>query len=111
MASAKDVKYRARITYYEDGKQVAWSKVKTAREGDSVAAHPVFKFGTRISIPALKGIVGDGEYVVHDRGPAVTKAVASGGKGYVFDVYVKSSARVRSLAKSVPMYMDVIVHQ
>jgi hypothetical protein len=113
LGSAKDKTYRARVTYYSDGKQVAWSKVKKGIVGVSVAAHPDFKFGTAITIPALAGVVGDGKYVVHDRGPAVTKKTASKGKAYVFDVYVPTSARVRQLAysKSIPTYMDVIVHR
>ena len=113
LGSAKETTYRARITYFQDGKQVAYQKQKKGVVGVSLAAHPNFKFGTKVEIPALKGIVGNGTYVVHDRGPAVTRKVASRGKAYVFDVYVGSSAAVKKLAysKDVPMYMDVIVHE
>lgn len=113
LGSAKDETYRARVTYFSDGKLVACQKAKKGIVGVSVAAHPDFKFGTRISIPALKGIVGDGQYVVHDRGPAVTKKIASRGRAYVFDVYVRTNSEVKRLAysKAIPTYMDVIVHR
>lgn len=109
---SKETTYRARVTYYfQAGKKVAWQKVKVAVEGESVAAHPDFEFGTKISIPALRGIVGDGEYTIHDRGPAVTKKVASRGKEYVIDVFVNSNKKIKHLAKTAPMYMSVIVHE
>lgn len=111
LGSAKETTYRARITYFSDGKKVAWSKQKTGVDGVSLAAHPNFKFGTKVSIPALKGIIGDGSYVIHDRGPAVTKKVAARGKGYVFDVYVSNPALVRKYAKALPTWMDVTVYE
>ena len=113
LGSAKDTTYKARITYFSNGKLVACQKAKRGIVGVSVAAHPDFKFGTRISIPALAGISGNGNYIVHDRGPDVTAKRASRGKAYVFDIYVGSQANVRRLAysKKVPMYMDVIVHK
>jgi hypothetical protein len=115
LGSAKETTtYRARVTYYSNdgiwGNRVACQKAKTAKEGISVAAHPNFKFGTMLTIPALKGIVGDGEFVVQDRGPAVTRKVAARGKTYVFDVYVSSFAKIHKLKTQVPDYVDVIVH-
>lgn len=113
-AYSKEEKYiTARITYYcgDDrwGSQVACPKTKTAKEGITIAAHPDFKFGKQVYIPMLKNIVGDGKFVVQDRGSWVTKKKASKGKAYVFDVYVKSCAKLKKLAKNQPMYMKVLL--
>lgn len=114
LGSAKEQTYRARVTYYSNdaiwGNKVACQKAKIAQEGTSVAAHPNFKFGTKLSIPALKGIIGDGKFIVQDRGPAVTRKVAARGKTYVFDVYVSSFSKINKLKTQVPDYVDVIVH-
>jgi hypothetical protein len=103
---------KCRITYYSHdpvwGNRVADSDVRRAREGVTVAAHPSFPFGSQVRIPELEGKVGDGTYVVQDRGPAVTKKTASGRTGgYVFDVYVSSPDRVRKLARSEKEWMEV----
>ncbi|MBM1136932.1 hypothetical protein JO972_11700 [Verrucomicrobiaceae bacterium 5K15] len=109
----KRVKIRARITYYSIG-QDKWGsrnacpKTKRSKIGVTVAAHPKFKFGTKLSIPKLKGIVGDGNFLVQDRGSAVTRKTASKGKYYVFDVYVTPAQR-RKYANQLPEYMDVYV--
>jgi hypothetical protein len=104
--------YRARITYYNPdsswGSKVACQKTKKAIKGVTIAAHPDFKYGTKVSIPGLAGVVGDGNFVVQDRGPAVTKKSASGGQGYVFDVYVNTT-KITTITKRVPMWMDVYV--
>lgn len=104
--------YKARITYYNPdstwGSKVACQKTKKAVKGVTIAAHPDFKYGTKVSIPELAGIVGDGTFVVQDRGPAVTKKSASNGQGYVFDVYV-SNTKISTITKRVPMWMDVYV--
>ena len=111
----KRVKIRARITYYSIG-QDKWGSLnacpntKRSKIGVTVAAHPKFKFGTKLSIPRLKGIVGDGNFLVQDRGSAVTRKTASKGKYYVFDVYVTPSQR-RKYANQLPEYMDVYVVQ
>lgn len=117
LSSAKEIDstvYKARVTYYSEdgiwGNRVACQKAKFAKEGVSVAAHPMFKFGTKVEIPALKGIIGDGEFIVQDRGPAVTKKVASRGKTLVFDVYVSSKAKIQMMKTKVPDYVEVIVH-
>jgi len=113
LGSAKEETYWARITYYYDGSgKVADPNTKRAILGDSLAAHPRFLFGTKVSIPALKGKLDhDGEFVVHDRGPAVTSKKASRGKAFVFDVYVKNEKEVQVYAKKMPAYMKVIVHK
>ena len=104
-------KIKARITYYYPEapfwRKVSDKSVKTATEGVTVAAHPDFKFGKKIYIPDLKNKVGDGKFVVQDRGTAVTKKKASAGKGYVFDIYVKNPKKMNYLAKNVPMWSDV----
>lgn len=104
-------KYRARITYYSDNTaKVADPNTKLARTGITVAAHPKFKFGSRLFIPALTKIYdGDGIFKVQDRGPAVTSRKASRGKTEVIDVYVSSVKDLRKFAYSFPQYMDVYV--
>ena len=105
--------YTARITYYStDGKwgsRVACQRSKRAKEGVSVAAHPNFKFGTKLYIPQLKGKIGNGNFIVQDRGGAVTSKKASRGKAYVFDIYVTSHSKIHKYAYSEPEYMKVYV--
>lgn len=105
--------HNARVTYYYPqppyGSKVACSKTKYATEGITVAAHPDFKFGTKLYIPELKNSVGDGYFTVQDRGPAVTRKSASNGKAYVVDVYVKSRSKLQYLTKTEPAYMKVYV--
>ena len=115
---AKDQWITARITYYTPespyGKRVAWSKVKAAKEGITIAAHPKLPFGTRVEIPELKGVVGNGStFVVQDRGPAVTSKKASRGKTDVIDVFVNSNKKLRYITKTKPKYMKVhiILHK
>lgn len=107
----KDQWITARITYYTpaspDGKRVAWSRVKAAKEGTTIAAHPKLPFGTKVEIPELKGIVGNGQFTVQDRGSAVTKKKASHGKTDVIDVFVNSERKLRNITKTKPKYMKV----
>jgi hypothetical protein len=107
--------YTARITYYStDGKwgnRVACQRSKRAKEGVSVAAHPNFKFGTKLYIPELKGKIGNGNFIVQDRGSAVTSKKASRGKAYVFDIYVTSHSKIHRFAHSQPEYMKVYVQK
>ncbi len=105
--------YTARITYYStDGKwgnRVACQRSRRAKEGVTVAAHPNFKFGTKLYIPGLKGKIGNGNFIVQDRGGAVTSKKASRGRAYVFDVYVTSHSKIYRYAYSQPEYMKVYV--
>lgn len=107
-------KVRARVTYYnahEDkwGARVACGNGR-ACEGITCAAHPIFDFGTKVIIPQLKGVVGAGEFIVQDRGTAVTNKKASGGKEFVFDVFVNKSRKATvAFASKLPAYMDVIL--
>jgi hypothetical protein len=107
-------KVRARITYYcpgQDywGSRVAMPDVKAARQGITVAAHPDFKFGTRVYIPALKNMIGDGKFTVQDRGSAVTSKKAARGKAYVFDVFVASNRTILRMLKTAPAWTDVYI--
>lgn len=112
---SKMEKIRARITYYYPEapfyKKVSAPNVKCAISGVTIAAHPKFKFGTKIVIPALAKVFGDSLFVVQDRGPAVTKKTASKGKGYVFDVYVDSRSIMNKFKKQLPMWMDVYIEK
>lgn len=107
--------YTARITYYSTdskwGNRVACQRSKRAKEGVSVAAHPNFKFGTKLYIPQLKGKIGNGNFIVQDRGGAVTSKKASRGRAYVFDIYVTSHSKIRKHAYSQPEYMKVYVQK
>lgn len=80
----------ARITWYdrfEDKYGAHTASGAHATEGRTVAAHPDFKFGTTLMIPALRPILGSSKFVVEDRGSAVTSRKASNHGEYVFDVY------------------------
>jgi len=107
-------KIRARITYYnahEDkwGARLASGNGR-AKEGVTVAAHPIFNFGTQITIPGLRGYVGAGLFTVQDRGSAVTRKKASHGNEFVFDVFLnKTRKATAAFANKMPAYMDVIV--
>ena len=110
VAPTRYKKITCRVTYYTPdkrwGKQVASPGVKEAVQGVTVAAHPDFKFGTKVSIPRLKGILDDGLFIVQDRGSAVTKKKASKGKAYVIDIYLASPKSLKFYTK-LPAYMDV----
>jgi 3D (Asp-Asp-Asp) domain-containing protein len=107
--------YTARITYYSTdkkwGNRVACQSSKRAKEGVTVAAHPNFKFGTKLYIPGLKNSVGSSNFIVQDRGGAVTSKKASRGKAYVFDIYVTSHWKISKFAYSQPEYMKVYVQK
>lgn len=99
----------ARITFYTGQKERVAYTGKHAIEGVSVAAHPKYKFNTKIYIPTLSGIIGDGVYTVQDRGSAVTKRKASHGKTDVFDIYIRSNSKFKQLAYNIPEYMSVYI--
>ena len=110
----KKEKYTARITYYSVGQdkwgdKVACPQTPRAKEGITIAAHPQFKFGTKVHIPQLKDKIGDGNFIVQDRGGAVTKKKAAKGKAYVFDIFVSNQTKMWKHAYNRPMYMDVYV--
>jgi hypothetical protein len=104
---------QARITYFTGhDKPVKDPKAKIGVSGITIAAHPDFKMGTRVFIPALKGspVDSDGIFTIQDRGPAVTKKTASKGKRYVFDVCVNPKDKgMMKFVKTMPENMDVII--
>ena len=107
---------RARITYYhcyQDkwGCRVSDPKTKKAIQGITIAAHPDFVFGTKLFIPELTNIHGDGNFIVQDRGNDVTKKKASKGKGYVFDVYCNNVKTYNKMRKNNPEWMEVRVYE
>jgi len=115
--SPKEKYIVARITFY-NRKEAGGDRLAMggrAKEGISVAAHPDFKFGTKIQIPSLAGKIGNGNFIVQDRGTAVTKKKASHGKAYVFDIYVNANSkregerRISILAKQFGDYVEVII--
>lgn len=100
----------ARVTFYnkhEDkyGNRIASSKYRRAERGRTIAAESRFKFGTIIRIPFLARLLGNGRYVVEDRGSAVEKRKASKGTTPVFDFYVDTKKETRLLAAIVPPYL------
>lgn len=109
----KPKQIKCRITYYcgldKWGTRTADPKTKKAIKGITVAAHPDFKFGQKIYIPELKGIIGDGNFIVQDRGSAVTRKKASKNGQYVFDVFVNSYSEIRKFSRQKPEYMTVYI--
>lgn len=103
----------ARVTFYTDddiyGDKVADPKTKRAKEGVTVATAKDIPFGTRLRIPDLNGVVGDGDFIVQDRGSHVQKRVASRGKTPIVDVYVSSNSKLKSCKTKLPEYMVVQV--
>lgn len=111
----------SRLTFYHDkedgwGDKVAASPKMRNKAGVGVAAHPSFKFFTKVRIPVLKGkLDSDDEFQVLDRGSAVTSKKAFTRKGisskdYVFDVYVPRD-KYKKFVKETPQYAWVIVEQ
>lgn len=82
---------RALVTFYHRFEDRFGSKTAMgirAKEGLTVAGPKNISLGTKISIPSLKGKVGDGNFVVQDRGSAVKKDH--------FDIYVECRNRVEA---------------
>lgn len=104
---------KCRITYYcasgKWGSRTADPKTKKAIRGITVAAHPDFKFGQKIYIPKLKGVIGDGKFIVQDRGPAVTSKKASRRTAYVFDIFVSSQTEISKMSRQNAQYMTVYI--
>ena len=100
----------ARITFYnkhEDkyGNRIACSKIRRATRGRTVAAESTFPFGTIVAIPWLAKLLGNGRYVVEDRGGAVERRRASYGTTPVFDFYTETKKETNYLAAIVPPYL------
>lgn len=107
-AAPHSVKKKARVTYYHVGEDKWGSRIATggrAKQGVTIAAERAFPFGTAIRIPELRGLVGDGNFVVQDRGRYVQSRKASRGECPVFDVFV-SSKLYAMLVKLPPMITE-----
>lgn len=115
-------KVKVRVTYwthteknYTWGTKVASNPRKRATEGSTCATDPSkIPFGTKIYIPELGGIVGNGIFVVDDTGSAVKKmqAIPKSKRSeikYVIDIYVDSNAKMNKLARANPHYMEVYI--
>ena len=109
---------RARVTYYEPRSCPYGNVTSTGRfatEGVTVAVDPrVIPYGSRVRIPALDGLVGDGWFLAQDTGSAVKSRKASrhwGSRAPVVDVYVASARKLRQVEKAVPMFCQVEVHR
>lgn len=115
IASAQPKKIWARLTYYNPsqagGWKVAASKSIKNKQGVGIAAHPDFKFYTRVEIPVLNGVIDkDATFWVLDRGRDVTAKKASKGKAYVFDVFVTKTGRAfKNFCKTAPEWGWVYV--
>lgn len=110
----------ARITFwshdepnYKFGKSVASDSKRKAKEGRTIAIdNKKIRYGTRVRIPNLNGIVGDGIFVAEDTGTAVKQMRAIPIKmrknvEFVVDVYVDSSEKMIELSNQMPHYMMV----
>jgi hypothetical protein len=97
---------KARVTYYSSHEDKYGSRIASggrAKEGVTIAAPSRWRFGQRICIPALCGLVGNGHFTVQDRGGAVESRKAIWAQkdrripkivgAEVFDVYLAGSKR------------------
>lgn len=105
--------YKARVTYYrpgEDkyGRRIACDSHMRATEGRTVAASRSLPFGTKLQIPSLKGILGDGMFVVQDRGRDVERKRASRGKYPVIDIFVATKKKYHWLINHIEPVLDVL---
>lgn len=114
--------FTARVTYwspvedgYSFGKRVAWHSEIRAKEGITVAVDASkIAYGTRILIPALKGVLGDGVFTAQDTGSAVKslKAIPKVKRkeiNHVIDIYVETNEKMNYLSNRMPRYMEVII--
>jgi 3D (Asp-Asp-Asp) domain-containing protein len=107
----------ARITYYSAHEDKFGSRTANggrAHEGVTCAAAPWHPFGTKVIIPKLAGLVGEGKFVVQDRGSAVTSERASHQRAEVFDIFLAGTRnackrRMIELSKRVGYYTEVIL--
>jgi 3D (Asp-Asp-Asp) domain-containing protein len=102
---------RARITFYNAHEDKYGSRIAAggrAVEGRTVAAAKVIPFGTCVEIPKLAGIVGDGKFVVEDRGRDVERAKAGHGLP-VIDVFVASRRQYRRCRDYCDPVMEIVM--
>lgn len=110
-------KFKARVTYYEPRSCPYGNVTSTGRyatEGVTVAVDPkIIPYGSRVRIPEVDGLVGDGWFLAQDTGSAVKSRKASrrwGSRAPVVDVYVASFDRMTNAEAKVPMFCMVEVH-
>lgn len=99
----------ARATLYNSHEDKYGNKVAMggrAKEGITIAAENGFPFRTKVYIPCLNGILGNGCYEVQDRGRFINSRKASHGKTPVFDFFVKTKKRMKRFAKKIPQYVE-----
>ena len=104
-------KRKVRVTFYARGEDKWGSKTASgvrAKPGVTVAAEHSVPFGTRVRIPALVPIFGDGDFVVQDRGSAVESRKASGGLLPVIDVFAGDKRTMKRLAAIMPPILEVL---
>lgn len=100
--------FRARVTFYDPHEDRFGSRIAIggrAREAVTMAAPSVIPFGARVRVPLLAGHVGDGSFLIQDRGTALEKAYFRHGV-LRLDVYVASRSKRRHLQFAMPEYMD-----
>lgn len=87
-------------------RRVCWGRRTSlgvrAIEGVTLAAPARMPFGTKVVIPKLKGLVGDGKFIVQDRG----KLERDGGR---LDVFVNNHRKRNWLAKILPEYLEYYI--
>lgn len=104
---AKADTFLARVTFYSK-EEVGGRRTSTGCrpvEGVVVAVDPkLISYGQTIRIPALAGLVGDGEFVALDTGSAVKSrkaALAQGKDVPVIDVFLRDKARVKEVTRKL----------
>lgn len=116
LADAPARSFTARVTYYEPRNCPYGNVTATGRyavEGVTVAVDPkVVPYGSRVRIPALDGLVGDGWFLAQDTGSAVKSRKAArrwGSRAPVVDVFVASPRRLAAVERAAPMFCAVEV--
>lgn len=110
VTSAPVSSIRARVTIYNPYEDRFHSRVAIggrAREGVTMAAPSAFAFGSKVTVPQLSGVVGNGQFIVEDRGTALERAYRHG--QIRLDVYVSTRSKLRQLKYELPEFMDATV--
>lgn len=100
-------KTMVRVTFYGPHEDRFGSRIAIggrAREGVTMAAPAAIPFFKQVCVPQLAGRVGQGNFVIQDRGSALEKAFRHG--QLRLDVYVTSRKRLRQLQYELPEYME-----
>ena len=110
----------ARVTFYnpfetdrvrvKKGRHYAWRYMRWGRrtasgvramQGITLAAPKAIPFGTRVVIPKLAPLVGNGTFCVQDRGGGVSRF----GQEWL-DVFVDNKSTMQRLATMLPEYLE-----